>query len=97
MKTEKNYFIWIFFMIIWIYLLINLTTDNQSLNKASAELNFYQSTDNHPYNDENLYYSYSSSKYPLMNIYKKVKVTLNPSPSPIPVTIYVNNITVHSH
>jgi len=72
---------------------------NNTVQKVMADLNFYQSTDDEPYDDEKLYNKYSSPNFPRQDVYREVKITQNTAtvpplqvviiPPPLPVT--------HSH
>ncbi len=91
--------VWVLLIYISALVLIENTSENTSyknknaIHDVSAELNFYQSTNNNPYEQE----LWSSEKAPLETVYEKVKVTLTGEPEPADTGITTVNVTRHSH
>jgi len=90
MNTFSKKLAWFFSTLMWVGLIyvavlmfVGQTStntyykdSNNAVQKVMADLNFYQSTNNAPYNDSELYNNkYSSEAYPEQNIYKNVQIT----------------------
>ncbi|MGE4443633.1 MAG: hypothetical protein AB7E37_01400 [Candidatus Altimarinota bacterium] len=104
MKTNilsKLYtFVGLFIIYIAVMIFVTSTSENKmyknptnTIQKVSAELNFYQSTNNNTYENG----LWSSQNYPIQTIYQKAKVSLTGEPTPVPRDISTVNITRHSH
>ena len=105
--------LWLFFMYISTYIYVSNTTENWSMkdytyiNKSLAEFNFFQEWQGNitPYEKswEDLTWKWSSSNFPLKEIYNKVlvKSTLNPEIISNNIATQVNNTIIlpvrHSH
>lgn len=80
-------------------LMIELGAGNQiykntsPIQKVSADLEFYQSSENDSY-DPNLW---SSQNFPRTEVFRNVRISNTPVPPPSNVGITINNIVRDSH